>query len=105
MAHFRSLGLTDEMVYSISIFFGIIGIYFVTKPVISFLIALNSTKLLCYVISSLIFIVAFFVVVLIIGEIRGLTLQLVKFSLQALGVFGGALWVIHVFNYLRRKRI
>ncbi|MFD2043935.1 hypothetical protein ACFSTA_05195 [Ornithinibacillus salinisoli] len=74
------------------------------RPIISFLIALHSTRLLSYFISSLVFIVIFFAVVLLIGEIQLLTFQLFKFALQSLAVFGGTLLIIHVFKQFTNKR-
>ncbi|MUK90239.1 hypothetical protein GMD78_17845 [Ornithinibacillus sp. L9] len=104
MAHLRSLGLTEEILFSLLILVGIIASYMVIKPITTFLISLKSTRLLSYLLSSLVFIVLFFIVVFFIGEIQFITFRLFKFALQALAVFGGMLLIMHVYQQLLHKK-
>lgn len=93
-----SFGLTDEVILFCLIIVGIMGSYYLIRPLISILIALQSTRLLNYVISSLTFIAVFFVFVLLSGNLQMLTYRLFKFTLQGLAFFGIVLFFIHLIK-------
>ncbi|WP_042145138.1 hypothetical protein [Paucisalibacillus sp. EB02] len=106
LSHLQSLGIPKEVFFTIVIFLGIVGCYFMIRPVTFILMSIKSERLLNYLLSGLSFIVIFFIVVLLIGEIELLTYQLFKVTLQALALFGLLLCVVHLIKtvFLMRKK-
>jgi hypothetical protein len=107
ISQLESLGIPKEAFYTLVIFLGIMGCYYIIRPVSMVLISLQSEKLVSYLLSGLLFIVIFFSIVLFIGEIHLFTYQLLKISLQALAVFGLLLCVVHLVRQFvgRRRKI
>lgn len=104
LSQLSSLGLTEEMVYSVVIFLGILGCYMLIRPIITFLIALQSERLLSYLLSSLVCTSIFFIAVLFIGEVQITLYNLFKYTLQSLAVLGLLLFLVHVWNYIQKGR-
>lgn len=104
ISQLQSLGISKEAFFTLIIFIGILGCYFIIRPVALILISLKSDRLLNYILSGLAFIVIFFIVVLFIGDIEMLTYELFKISLQVLAMFGLVLCVMHLFKGIRQRR-
>jgi len=104
LSHLQSLGIPKEVFFTAVIFLGIVGCYFMIRPITYILISIKSERLLNYLLSGLAFIVIFFLVVLMVGEVELLTYQLFKVSLQALAIFGLFLCIIHVIKSLLLRR-
>ncbi len=104
ISQLESLGIPREAFYTLAIFLGIVGCYFIIRPVAIVLITLQSERLVSYFLSGLVFIVIFFSIVLVVGEIEQFTYQLLKLSLQALAIFGLLLCVVHLVRQLIEKR-
>ncbi|MEN2766614.1 hypothetical protein [Ornithinibacillus xuwenensis] len=103
-SHLNSLGIEKEVLYVILIFIGILASHIVIRPLTAFLITLQSERLLSYVLSSLSYIVLFFIAVLFIGKIDPLTYQLFKFSLQILGILGFVILIIQLLKQVLKRR-
>jgi hypothetical protein len=105
LSHLQSLGIPKEVFFMIVIILGIMGCYFMFRPITFILISIKSERLLNYLLSGLSFIVIFFVIVLFVGKVELLTYQLFKISLQAIAFFGLLLCVVHLFKavWMRRK--
>ncbi len=104
ISQLQSLGISEETFFTLFIFLGILGCYFIIRPIALILISLKSERLLNYILSGLAFIVIFFTVVLWIGDIEMLTYELFKISLQVLAMFGLVLCVIHLFKRMKQRR-
>lgn len=101
--HLNSFGLTNDMLISFVIIIGVVGAYFIIRPIISFLIALHAKKLLTYLLSSLFFVVLFFIVILVNGNITNKTYEFFSFSLQVLSILGGVLLLVHLMQWMIRN--
>ncbi|WP_010096835.1 hypothetical protein [Ornithinibacillus scapharcae] len=104
LSQLQSLGISKEVFFIFVIFLGIAGCYFVIRPITLILVSTKSDRVLSYLLSGLSFMTLFFIVVLISGEIQMITYQLLKFSLQALSIFGLILLIIHIYKNLLKKR-
>lgn len=104
LSQLQSLGMPQELFFVFVIFLGIVGCYFIIRPITLILLSLKSERLVSYLLSALIFIVIFFSVVLLVGKIDVMTYQLLKLSLQALAIFGFGLCVTHLFKQWSRRR-
>lgn len=104
LSQLQSLGISKEVFFVFVIFLGIVGCYFIIRPITLILVSTHSDRVLSYLLSGLAFMTLFFVVVLFSGEIQLITYQLLKLSLQALSVFGLILLVIHMYKNLVKKR-
>lgn len=90
-------GIKVEYVY---IFIGIIIIYLMVHPLVKWVISMQSTKLLAYIMSSLAFLVLFLLGIILTTV---LNLTLLAMTLQCLAIFGGCLIIIHALQHLFRK--
>lgn len=104
LSQLQSLGISKEAFFIFVIILGIAGCYFIIRPITLILVSTNSDRVLSYLLSGLSFLALFFVVVLIIGEIQVITYHLLKFSLQALSLFGLILIIVHLYRSLLKKR-
>ncbi|GIO25994.1 hypothetical protein [Ornithinibacillus bavariensis] len=107
ISQLQSIGIEEELFYTLVILFGIAGCYVLIRPISVFLLSIRSETLLRYVLSGLLFIVLFFIVVLLNGHIELITYQLLKLALQVLAILGLFLCVIHLFRNIskRKKRV
>ena len=103
LSQLYSLGLEAKHMYLGLIFLGIILGYILIKPMITWFIILESSRMLTYLISSLIVILVFFIVVLFTGELPGRMLGLLKITLQCLAVWGVAIFLHYGFHQLIKK--
>ncbi|WP_026905955.1 hypothetical protein [Paucisalibacillus globulus] len=107
VSHLQSLGIPKEVFFTFVIILGIMGCYFIFRPITFILLSIKSERLLNYLISGLSFIVIFFVIVLFVGKVELLTYQLFKVSLQAIAIFGLLLCVVHLIKavWIRKKKV
>ncbi len=103
LSQLYSLGLEAKHMYFGLIFLGIIFGYILIKPMITWFIILESSRMLTYLISSLIVILIFFIVILFTGGLPGKMLGLLKITLQCLAVWGVAIFLHHGFHQLIKK--
>ncbi|WP_106497788.1 hypothetical protein [Lentibacillus sp. Marseille-P4043] len=89
-----TLGLTEKQFYFILFFIVIFVSYYVLQPIIHWFVTLQSTKILSYLITSLLVLLCMFAF--------GIH-QLVKMALQSLAVFGGILFLLRVFHGFFKK--
>ncbi|MGY0692215.1 hypothetical protein ACW2QC_05395 [Virgibacillus sp. FSP13] len=89
-----SLGLTKDQFYFILFFIVIFVGYYILHPIIHWFVTLQSTKILSYLITSLIVLLCMFAF--------GIH-QLVKIALQSLAVFGGVLFLLRIFHGVFKK--
>jgi hypothetical protein len=104
ISQLQSLGIPKEVFFTSIIFLGVLGCYFIIRPIAFILISIKSERLLNYLLSGLSFVVIFLTIVLFIGEIELLTFQLFKLSLQAIAFFGFLLCIMHLFRSIRQRR-
>src|SRR5690625_3442283 len=104
LSQLYSLGLQTKHLYFGLIFIGVIFGYLLLKPMITWFIILESARMLSYLISSLIVILAFFIVVLFNGELPGRMLGLLKLTLQCLALWGVAIVLYSGFRLLFNKK-
>ncbi|SDQ65179.1 hypothetical protein SAMN05216232_2941 [Virgibacillus subterraneus] len=90
-------GVRVEYVY---IFIGIIIIYLMVHPFVNWVVSMQSTILLTYVMSSLAFLVLFLLGIILTTV---LNLTLFAMTLQCLAIFGGCLIIIHTLQHIFRK--
>ena len=98
-----SFGLVEEYVYYILIFIGIIISYLLVRPFITWFVTLKSTRLLSYIISSLIILLILFIATNSIEELNHLLFNIFRVGLQCLAVFGVLLLMFHGFQRINRK--
>lgn len=98
------LGIEEELVYYAIILLGIITSYLIIQPIISWFVALKSTKLLSYIVSSLIVLVLFFLIVLFVGDLQYLLSDLLKMALQSVSIFGVILTIYYSIRRLIQKQ-
>lgn len=98
-----AMGLNKLYVYFVLIFIGVLISYFLIEPMIIWFIALQSTKLLSYIVTSLIVIVLFFIIVLFTNEMNGSTFSLLKVVLQCLASLGILLIVIQSVQFIIKR--
>ncbi|PAV28781.1 hypothetical protein CIL05_14230 [Virgibacillus profundi] len=99
---FSFLGIGGDVVSYLIVFLSIIASYFIISPLISWFVALQSTKLLSYIICSLIIFVLFFIVMEFIWNQQKLN-NLLKIILQCLVAFGVVLIFYSGFQRLLKK--
>lgn len=93
--------LTREQLAFIIIFIGVLVIYYIVQPLVYWFVKLQSTKMLSYVIASLLVVIA----ILVIGNqvSEGNADNLTKITLQTLATFGGGLFTIRLIGLIVRK--
>jgi hypothetical protein len=104
------LGITDQHFHFILGFLGILGFYYIFRPVVRWLVLLNWSKLLTYFISGFCILLLLMLYELYQATIHSGDLQLKDISNGALGIilFGGALFIVEVtnsiFDYLKGQK-
>ncbi|RKQ37332.1 hypothetical protein D8M06_00575 [Oceanobacillus halophilus] len=102
-SHLSALGVKEEYLYFILIFLSAILIYFIVKPFVQWFVTLRSTRLLSYIVSSLLAISLFFVVVLLVPDITSLLFILLEMLMQVLALFGLSLILYYGFKRFSGK--
>lgn len=98
-----SLGLTREQLAFFFIFIGVLVIYYIVQPLVYWFVTLQSTKMLSYVIASLLVVIA---ILVISNKASGETaIRLPKITLQTLAAFGGGLLAVRIIALLVRKTL
>ncbi|SHG24541.1 hypothetical protein [Ornithinibacillus halophilus] len=100
MPHLQSLGITEEILLYGIVIGGIIGCYFIIQPIIRLILSLKAERLLSYLVSSLLFFVLFFSVILIKGEITVDSYKVLGFALQGLSILGGGLLLMNGVKWI-----
>lgn len=101
--HLFSLGFQQKHIYFIAIFLGVSVCYAVMKPVITWFVKLGSIRLLSFLTSGLMVVLAFFVIVLYVGELPDIMLSLLKITLQCLAVWGIIIVLYHSVRLAIKK--
>lgn len=76
--------------------------YFLSRPLISFFVSLDSIRLLTYLVSSL-FVLLALCLVFIVMDIDHLLLIMIKITLHCLAFFGIGLSIVQAFIHLTKK--
>ncbi|MBP1968267.1 membrane-bound ClpP family serine protease [Virgibacillus natechei] len=98
VSQLKPLGITEEHIFLLLLSIGIIISYFVVYPFINWIVTIQSTKLITYIISSLLIMVCFFIVVLFVGDLQYLMIDLLKITLQTLAAFGIVLILFYSYK-------
>lgn len=97
-----SLGATKEQLFFIVILICVVVCYQLLKPIIFWLVSLGTTKMLSYLLSSLIVLLGLlFVTISMPDADRSYFLTI---ALKSLAVFGGILFFVRVFHTLFYKK-
>src|SRR5699024_12721124 len=107
MSQLMILGLEEEHIYFVLLFGGIVVCYLLIQPFISFLVAMQSARVLSYILSSLLALVVLFVTILITNAQESSRL-LMRVTLESLALFGILLVIVvrlKRFINNRRKRV
>lgn len=97
------LDLTGEQSAFIFIFIGVLLIYYIVQPLVYWFVIQKSTKVLSYVIASLLVVVGILVINTQASDDTAAGLP--KMTLQTLAAFGGGLFIVRVIGLLLRKVI
>ena len=107
MTKLNILGFNEKHVYFIMFFVCLLLIYLTIQPIMSWIIALQTPKLLSYLFSSLFVVIAFFLLILFV-EVIDLTYMKIlgtfKIVLQALAAFGLCLILFYTMQRLLKTR-
>lgn len=107
MTKLNILGFNEKHVYFIMFFVCLLLIYLMIQPIMSWIIALQTPKLLSYLFSSLFVVIAFFLMILFV-EVIDLTYMKIlgtfKIVLQALAAFGLCLILFYTMQRLLKTR-
>ncbi|MEN1967045.1 hypothetical protein WMZ97_03105 [Lentibacillus sp. N15] len=96
-----TLGLTEKQLYFIIILIGVFASYYIIQPVVYWFVTLQSTKVLSYMIASLVMMIC---VLVFDGQQSDDNVhQLIKITLQCLAAFGGVLFVIQLVSTIANK--
>src|SRR5699024_2294216 len=98
-----AMGLNKLYVYFVLLFLAVLISYFIIEPIVMWFVALQSTKLLSYIITSLIVIVLFFIIVLYTGKTNELIFSILKVVLQCLASLGIILIVIQSIQSIIKR--
>ncbi|WP_156290492.1 hypothetical protein [Oceanobacillus salinisoli] len=90
-SHLAALGLEREHFYFILITLGAVISFIIIHPFVQWFVALQSTRLLSYVISTLVLLIIFLVMGIFISDLSEILLIILKLMLQSLAMFGGVL--------------
>lgn len=103
------LGITERHIHFLIGFVSILSCYFLLRPCLRWLVALNWDKLLTYVMSSIciLFLLCLFT---ILGDVKGEDIGLQRIAGGTLGIifFGGVLGIIHltqsIITYFKQQK-
>lgn len=101
LSQLLSLGITKEQLYFIFIFIGIVVSYYIVQPFIHWFVTLQSTKILSYLITSLL--VLFVISVFRSQQPEASMASLMRVTLQSLAAFGCVLFIVRIFQALFKK--
>src|SRR5699024_12542835 len=93
MSQLMILGLEEEHIYFVLLFGGIVVCYLLIQPFISFLVAIQSARVLSYILSSLLALVVLFVTILITDAQESSRLFM-RVTLESLALFGMLLVIL-----------
>lgn len=98
-----AMGLNKLYIYFFLVFIGVLICYFLIEPIIIWIVALQSTKLLSYIVTSLVVIVLFFISMLFTNQLEEIIFSLLKVVLQCLASLGIVLILIRSIQSLMRR--
>lgn len=94
------LGSEEKGIIVMLVLFVVGMSYLFILPLIKWFVALQSVKLLSYIVCSLFVLVLYFIMMFFVGDKQYLTIQFIKVILQGIAFFGGGLVVIYSIQYL-----
>lgn len=96
-----SLGLTEDQLYFIIILCGMFVSYYIVQPIVHWFVAINSTKVLSYLIASLLVMIG--ILLFSIQQMNGVFANLLKIGFQSLAVFGCILFIVRLGGAIHNK--
>jgi hypothetical protein len=98
------LGVKEHHIYFV-VFLLLMGLlYFVITPVIRWIISLQSSKLLSYILSSMLLLIMLFIFAMTSNTLGQSLQYLLKISLQCFSVFGGFLLIHSIVGRFIKKQ-
>ncbi|GGB53381.1 hypothetical protein F3157_20980 [Virgibacillus dakarensis] len=96
-----SLGLTKEQLYFIVIFIGIFTCYYIIQPIIHWFVALQSTKVISYLITSMLVLIC--MLGFSVHQSDDVISSLIRTALQSLAAFGCMLFIVRIFEVIVKR--
>ena len=97
------LGVKEHHIYFI-IFLILMGlVYFMITPFIKWLMSMQSSKLLCYIVSSLLFLIMLFILTMMSKSLGHSLEYFLKITLQCLSIFGVFLFIQSIIGRFLKK--